>query len=99
MRLIDGDSLADVLTAISSIRVDTGRAEEWAVTIGAARQAIAQMPTIKPKTGKWINDDDDWWYPQCSVCGKNALEVQECGFKSNYCPHCGARMENSDDSN
>ena len=47
------------------------------------------------KTGKWINDDDDWCYPECSVCGKNALEVQECGFKSNYCPHCGARMENS----
>lgn len=47
MRLIDGDSLADVLTAISSIKVDTGRSEEWAVTVNAARQAIAQMPTIE----------------------------------------------------
>ena len=65
--------------------------------ITGIRAEIECAPTIEPKTGKWINDDDDWWYPECSVCGKNALEVQERGFKSNYCPHCGARMENSNE--
>ena len=85
MRLIDADALLERIENPYQYR----EVARW----------VDDMPTIKPKTGKWINDDDDWWYPQCSVCGKNALEVQECGFKSNYCPHCGARMENGDDSN
>ena len=102
MRLIDGDSLADVLTAISSIKVDTGRSEEWVVTVNAARQAIAQMPTIEPKKGKWIDMGD---FEQCSVCtGTHLKEIntvygKAIWIKSAYCPNCGARMENSHDSN
>ena len=48
-------------------------------------------------TGEWIGIDksNGWW--QCSECGQYALEIQEWGYRSNYCPHCGARMENSEE--
>lgn len=102
MRLIDGDALVDVLTAISSIKVDTGRSEEWAVTVRAAGQAIAQMPTIEPKRGEWVPEFDGkftggaYWF-SCSKCKRIVPEVRNGGW--NYCPNCGARMENGDDSN
>lgn len=96
MRLIDGDALADVLTAISSIKVDTGRSEEWAVTVNAARQAIAQMPTIEPKKGKWIkhsigHEHTPWGF-DCSECGEWLVVGEEIVKKYNYCPNCGADM-------
>lgn len=93
MRLID----ADALTA--QMEADAEHMEEPVAKMFtfAAINDIKHAPTIEPKKGKWINDADDWPYPECSVCGKNALEVQEWGFKSNYCPHCGARMENSEE--
>lgn len=94
MRLIDGDALADVLTGI---KADTGWSEEWAVTVtvSTAVQAIAQMPTIEPKKGKWIHDGydfphgNDWIH--CSICGKRGINVP--ADLTNYCPNCGARME------
>lgn len=44
--------------------------------------------------GSWEREDeDDWW--KCSECGWYALEKAESGYRSNYCPHCGAEMENS----
>lgn len=90
MRMIDADEL----------KIDYGFTwDDITPTHDEMCALIDRQPTIEPKKGKWINDDDDWCYPECSVCGKNALEVQECGFKSNYCPHCGARMENSHENN
>lgn len=69
MRPIDGDALADVLTAISGIKVDTGRADkEWAVTLSAAKNAIAQMPIIKPKKGKLVAIKDIDMPPCCGDC-------------------------------
>lgn len=94
MRPIDGDALADVLTAISSIKVDTGWSEEWAVTVSAAAQAIAQMPTIEPKKGKWIPiTKGERGYSagdfRCSVCH----QPNKCYIVTNYCSHCGALMK------
>ena len=41
--------------------------------------------------GKWMYDckDEYWgeWYI-CSICGHSSI-------KNNYCPHCGAKMENA----
>ena len=65
---------------------------------------LEELPTIEPKHGKWIKneDRDNWWH--CSVCGENDLyafawnydkggnEV-ELELQDYYCPHCGARME------
>lgn len=35
----------------------------------------------------------------CSQCGSvvdYAFNIAHCGYLSNYCPHCGARIENPD---
>ena len=46
------------------------------------------------KTAYWIEQH----HPYCSVCGKNApaFLVNEFWtvFKTPFCPHCGAEMEN-----
>ena len=52
---------------------------------------IKLLPTIKPKTGRWIDreayDTDRW---ECSECGRTEP------YKENYCPNCGARMESEE---
>lgn len=60
-------------------------------------QASGKDNVMAKDTGKWI---DGWICGVyiCSECGKDALEIQEWGYKSNYCPHCGAKMENSDET-
>lgn len=57
---------------------------EWVVPVAE----IDWMPTIEPeqKTGKWYD------------CGSLSCRCNQCGCKNtketNYCPHCGAKMEN-----
>lgn len=51
---------------------------------------------LKQKTGRWIHDGKDFphgndWI-HCSVCGKRGINVP--ADLTNYCPNCGARMEN-----
>jgi ribosomal protein L37E len=52
----------------------------------------------EPKTGEWIKQNDDYfdWY-ECSECGYGSEgEMQysrEYDVRTNYCPHCGAKME------
>ena len=42
--------------------------------------------------GRWVYGEDV--DIQCSVCGADALtEGDYMQIKSNYCPHCGARMD------
>ena len=47
------------------------------------------------KTGKWINQDEGASYPiECSECHKEPL-LDAYGYYvfSDYCPHCGIKME------
>ena len=51
---------------------------------------IKQEPSVnpQPKTGHWSHDGSHW---------KNRFICSECGYKlfdeqTNYCPNCGARM-------
>ncbi len=43
----------------------------------------------KVRRGNWVYGEFD--IPHCSECG---IEVLPCNI-SNYCPHCGAKMEES----
>lgn len=61
--------------------------------------AIEAAPTIDPvKHGKWkttpYTDYDDAW--ECSACGClwTFIEGTPKDNGANYCPHCGARMDN-----
>ncbi len=57
-----------------------------------------QLPSVTQKSGKWINDKND--IPICSQCGyipqyDRAIDDYEY---SNYCPNCGARMDEPQES-
>lgn len=67
---------------------------------------IKGLPTIEQKRGKWIKmSDRDGIYWACSECGEDIPRVShfdpqfdlfprlESIDKTNYCPHCGAKME------
>ena len=91
VRLIDADKMkADLLTVDPKYETMI----QWCITI------LDAQPTIEPerKTGKWITEsfEDDFtvaYSLKCSECGKYY------GWKHNFCPNCGAKMEgDSDDS-
>ena len=73
------------------------------------QKAIVNAPTsdvVERKTGKWITmSDADGVYWSCSECGEDIPRIAhynpqfdlfprlETIDKTNFCPHCGARME------
>lgn len=62
--------------------------------------AIMNLPSaeVEPvKRGKWIYDNQFHWYrASCSECGyMRATDIKADNWNGwNYCPNCGAKMEN-----
>lgn len=63
---------------------------------------INEMPVVERRVcGKWLHDEDDYTFADCSVCGevfdvneKSTLEIWKMFCEEyQYCPHCGAKME------
>lgn len=48
--------------------------------------------------GKWTMVEDEYGdYARCSVCGDEFISWEgDCAI-TNYCPHCGAKMDLEDD--
>ena len=85
---------------ISALR-ETAEQSKGMVDARSAVLAIASsiegMPSadVQPiQHGQWTNSWTDITFEiksECSVCGKYCYS--EFGTKANYCPHCGARMD------
>ena len=84
--------------ALSLVQSDAPEDEKSAVTIATAkklvRSIIYRTPTadVAPVVhGKWKR------------CGKNLGECSECeeivSVRSNYCPNCGAKMDEKENDN
>ena len=69
-----------------------------------AHKIIADLPSVEAeprKHGRWIHVFDSEPYDEyvCSVCGTRAssfiggTEMWYCLLKPNYCPNCGAKMD------
>ena len=92
-RLIDADKLTYtpyVPTAVISRIVNAGREEVAKALLHVSRAEIEAQPTVDAEPvrhGKWIEYPIADGMNQCSECG--VLRFGE----SNYCPHCGARMD------
>ena len=65
--------------------------------LGDVVEDIEDLPSVAPirPKGKWIEIIDEetayskTWHYECSKCGKN----NTCfGSNPNFCPHCGAKM-------
>lgn len=68
--------------------------------------ALMQLPSAQPerKKGKWIDEpiykqtmDGKTWdgFTYCSEC----QEMHEYGYRSKFCPNCGAEMKGEEDAN
>lgn len=59
---------------------------------------IKQMHTIEAEPvrhGQWnYRHEDDWCY--CTACGTDAEGSNGECLETDYCPHCGARMDAED---
>lgn len=106
MRLIDAD---DVIETISHYlgkalyasypndkmpEFDKGMIDGYA----RARSIVFETPTVDPvKHGRWIEQEQgDWRFSKefrCSECGKYRLVTNPAGWEWNFCPHCGAKMD------
>lgn len=102
MRLIDADELMIILQDHCGANCMYTEQERQKTDIcdscllGDAKDYIDRMPTVKTKPmnhGHWIYRE--YGYPlahnfyACSVCGSSrGLNID------NYCPHCGAKMDN-----
>ena len=102
MRPIDADAAADKIMR----EIETNAKE---IGIGAAAILIAfaralrdetDFPTIEAEPvrhGRWnYRHEDDWCY--CTACGTDAKGSDGECLETDYCPHCGARMDGGADS-
>lgn len=96
MRMIDADALINTLQEMFDKREKEARFtgdRGVTVTWNDAIYHIKTAPTIEErKTGKWIDETFEPWGPvyhpyKCNQCGEHSEAA------SNYCPNCGARME------
>ena len=85
----DGDTISraaalDVLYNFAGCIVDTPNGD-YHKAYKAYRHRLEILPSAQPepKTGRWIDDN-------CSECGQYVFH----GDARNFCPNCGAKMEN-----
>lgn len=73
--------------------------------IGAAMKKVSGVPAadVAPvRHGRWVEyeNESDMGYHYCSECKHQAFNYDEgdCNVEilSDYCPHCGARMDGGD---
>ena len=94
MRLIDAEKLK---AHYSWWKDATGE-----MTMGEAKDIFDEIVDLQPtaeKHGHWIkNEDRHGWH--CSKCKEDnyyayswSSENGKYEFQDNYCPHCGARMD------
>ena len=98
MRMIDADALRDNLQALAYDDWNQGVTTSWADAYREVADMVEEMPTIEPKTGKWISLDDfrgkyNVYGYKCSECGEHSE------YEENYCPNCGADMRGNDHEN
>ncbi len=94
MRLIDADAAIEAFGLSEKTRKYGGDHSGYnTMMLYEIQNVLDDLPTVQPQTGKWIpiEDSDCWRGYICDKCGKAVNQ------KENYCPNCGAIMENNDD--
>lgn len=76
------------------------RAEQAFGTFIECALRVKNAPTIEAEPvrhGRWnYRHEDDWCY--CTACGTDAEGSDGECLETDYCPHCGARMDGGADN-
>lgn len=94
MRLIDADALSEKIEALMNRYAAQGRTEvaedyNFVLTVLMTAETI-DPESLRPK-GRWrLNKDGSG---TCNLCRITTKDVWDMDNWTNYCPHCGARME------
>ena len=94
-RLIDADALIQIFEADEKALADR---EFQLAAIGAAN-TVRKMPTmdaVPVRHGKWKKTSCKWVTYECSECGERTDETIMGEPRYVYCPMCGARMVEDD---
>lgn len=108
-RCIDADALEElfreVIGGIAKKPEMNGNLEHMVRASAMVIEMIQDAPTIEPERpkSKWVDswrskmDGTRYWYRECDHCG---YERKDCDPEkdSNFCPDCGARMEDNNAS-
>lgn len=103
-----GESIIDCIKAIPSAEptIDCNNCQrecpKWAEKIAKANGCVGYIPSAEPKTGHWsrktkvdaydIAGVKTWGIKcQCDRCDFTTIVVEDFGYYK-YCPNCGCRM-------
>lgn len=100
MRLIDADELIEKLdpeykATVKLIKKGEAHLDNLAEGYKEVHDLIIWSPTVDAEPvrhGHWIEDDDGDGR-HCSICGEDyCYAISNCELY-NYCPNCGAKMD------
>ena len=97
VRLIDANAAADKIMREAENHCDDLNIIGIALIVCFARMLRDEndFPTIEAEPvrhGRWnYRHEDDWCY--CTACGTDAEGSDGECLLTDYCPHCGARMD------
>ena len=98
-RLIDKAKLLEYLAAIKPDEYVSAYGEAAVDVINHVETYVSEMPIIEAepvRRGRWnYRHEDDWCY--CTACGTDAEGSDGECLETDYCPHCGARMDGGAD--
>lgn len=97
---------SDAVKAIASqlafnAEMKTAEKFSWVEFVGAAGWILEKCETVDAvpvRHGKWVIESDPsigWERVTCSECGENVTSI---GYAFDYCPNCGAKMEEDDET-
>ena len=90
------------MDAVKIIKDANWRVDVGDITIGQYEELIAPLRDVAPvRHGRWIGCDTQCGIA-CSICGTpvddfcHSIDYIDLAYKPNYCPNCGARMNEGD---
>lgn len=104
MRLIDAYALKEEISRIYYVHYAKSQDKTISDFFNAVAKRIKGTPTVDAEPvrhGRWVDHMVRDW--RCSECGEKIQKVRKVdGYcyddKPNYCPNCGAKMDNEEES-
>lgn len=95
MRLIDADAVMEDIKTSMNCLTEVGIPINAEFLWGKLNDALGNAETVDAEPvrhGHWIEDDDGDGR-HCSICGEDYCYIISNCELYNYCPNCGAKMD------